>query len=80
MADRLPLLLLLLLPVGLAATAGAARQLTSAGDVTGEQLGCLVSYLKSKGRRTVDIYIDYPVTGNSPSSLIFDICSEMIFA
>ena len=67
----LPLLLLLLVVVLLlpAAGVGAARQpLTPGDDVTREQLGCLVSYLESKDRRTVDVYIDDGVTGKSRCS------------
>ena len=68
MAGRraLLLLLLLLLTAAVAAAGGAVQQLTT-DDVTGTQLGCLVNYLESKGRRTVDIYVDYPVTGNIPT-------------
>ena len=64
----LPLLLLLavvVLAVGTAA-GGGPQQLTASSDVTEGQLGCLVSYLQSKGRRTVDIYTDRALNGIKP--------------
>ena len=53
-------LLLLLLLLLLALTVS-----TAAADVTETRLRCLVSYLEGEGRRTVDIYNDHALNGNS---------------
>ena len=39
-------------------------------DVTEEQFSCLADYLHQKDRRTVDVYVEVPITGEFiPSSL-----------